>query len=436
MEYNTDTEVKLITSDLLKSPVLNNSFGSLKDLLKIVLTEGFNEKEVASIVFSQDKDLFIVRLPLNHGYSAQTVVTISGANESQFNKEFRLIEVSGTSASIYISDKSITEATGDLVIKVAPLGYTIPYENEEEGVVCFKNKSLKSPAILKVIDKLPPNGYSDTWAKYARVVIGQSITDQGDFVDNLKSPSNVNYPNAEKTGNGVSGAGGIHGFAKWDYASHSGHDFLEVYPPNNSDFPTNWRIIGDNKTFYLMIQATGRDRYSYNILGYGNYISLNKDESYNVCLQARHGFVNANQHWEYCLLRSANNFGALNWDLSGYLFANVYGIVPKSSGRCRNVGMMFSIDNWHRPWLSSGINNSTAKGDILTSELHIKDSEGYLRGHHRGLKIFYGKSSFIDLLKTNTGSLIVNIQAASGASTSENTIQPLLFSLKNWEEVL
>ena len=438
MEYNIDTQVKLITSEMLKSPELKNSFGSLNNLLKLTLTEGFNERIVSSINVDMNNIATIV-LPLNHGFFKDTVVIITGATETHFNGQFRLIGVTGTTVSLYIKDTSISQAstTSEITIKVAPLGYTIPYENESEGVICFKNKSLKSPAILKSIDKLPPNGYSESWAKFSRVVIGQSIDDKGDFIDNIKTPFWREFPDAEKTGNGVTGAGGIHGYAKWDYAIHNNYDFMETYSPVVNSFPTDWRIIGDDKTFYLMIRAMGKDRLSFNILGFGNYIPDNKKETFNICLQARHGATVANQNWNYCFLRSGNNFGGLDWDYSGYLFANIYGNTLKQNktGIFRNVGLMLSSNFYDRPWFSTGINNTTSVGTLITSKLHIKDSDNYVRGHHRGVSLFYGQTSFPDFFKTDRGDLILNVQSPQNTSSSANDIQPLLFSLKNWEQI-
>ena len=439
MEYNTDTQVKIITSDLLKSPELQNNFGSLNNLLKQVLVEGFNEKTVNSIIVNSETNLAVLSLPLNHGFLKDTVVTISGATEQQFNGEFRVLDTSGITVTIFVEDTSISEAStsDNLKIKVSPLGYTIPYENEEEGVICFKNKSLKSPAILKSIDKLPPNGYSESWAKFSRVVIGQNIDSKGDFIDNLKSPYWKEFPDSEKTGNNIVGAGGIHGYAKWDYAIHNNYDFMESYGPVANQFPTDWRIIGDDKTFYLMIRAMGKERYSFNILGFGNFVPDNKKETFNICLQARHGAVAANQHFNYCYLRSGNNFGGLDWDYSGYLYANIYGntLKQKRTGIFKNVGLFLSANSYNRPWFSSGINNITSVGTLITSKLHIKDSDNYLRGYHRGLSIFYGQTSFPDFFKTDKGDLILNIQSPQNTNTTANDIQPLLFSLKNWEHI-
>ena len=443
MKYVTtkNIKVKYITSDLINSPTLKNEFGSLNALLKIVLTEGFNQKKVESYLYDSSSKTATINLPLNHGFTVNTVIEIEGATESVFNGQFRVKTSEGVRITFELeSTEGLSEAStaSEITIKVAPLGYTIPYENEEEGVICFKNKSLKSPAILKSIDKLPPNGYNNSWAKFSRVVIGQSIDSSGEFINNLKVPYWNSYPEAEKTGNKIQGAVGIHGYTKWDYAIHNDYNFMETYAPVNNQFPTDWRIVGDDKTFYLMIRAMGKNRYSYNVLGFGNYIPENKKETFNICLQARQGPIAANQPWNSNFLRSGSNFGALDWDYSGHLFANIYGNVINQTreGIYRCTGLVFTGNHISQPWRTPYIKGILPfSGSCVTSKLYIKDADGYLRGYHRGIKIFYGDSNFPDNFSNDEGDLVLHVQAPMDTYSSEDVIQPLLFSLKDWEDV-
>lgn len=439
--YNLDSKVKYISSEMLGTPVLKNEFGSLNNLLKKVLTEGFNTRVVSAFNVNIEEQIATLTVPLNHGYTPNNVVSISGASEEFFNGQFRVLDTTGTTVTIgFSSAPERTEASTatEITISLAPLGYTLAYENEVEGVLCFKNKSLKSPAILKSIDKLPPNGYNTSWAKYTRVVIGQNIDSDGNFVNNIKTPHWVSYPDSEYSGNKVSGAGGIHGFAKWDYAIHNNYDFMESYVPVAGNFPTDWRIIGDDKTFYLMIRAMGKNRYSYNVLGFGNYVPDNKKETFNICLQARYGAIAANNNWYYNFLRSGNNFGALDWDYSGFLYASIYGNVINQSryGIYRCVGLCLATNYMSQPWRSTVVKGLLPySGTCITSLLYIKDSDNYIRGHHRGVRIFYGDSNFTDNFTNDIGDLVLSVQAPMNESSSENEIQQLLFSLKDWEEV-
>lgn len=439
-EINSDTKVKYITSEQSESPLLKNSYGSLNNLLKTVLVTGFNEKIILSYTIDLDTGIATIELPINHGFVYNQVIEISGCEEDTFNGQFRVLESRGLKICIKnLKEKIKTspEIISSVLIKVAPLGYTLSYENEESGTMCFKNKSVNSPAIIKVIDKLPPNGYLESWVKYGRVVIGQEIDSEGNFIDNVKTPFWHEYPDAELSGNGVSADTGIHGFAKWDYASHTNYDFYEM-STSRGTFPTDWRIIGDDKTFYLMIRTMGKGNYSFNIVGYGNFISEDPYDTKNICLQSRYGPVRANEHWNYNFVRTNNNFGAFDWDYGGHLYANIYGSVKNQSryGIYKCAGLYLSGNYPDRPWLSSGVNSlNPISGEWITSLIYIKDSDNYIRGYHRGIRNFYGRTDISDGLSGKFGDLALRVQAPTSINSGENQTMMLLFSLRDWEEV-
>ena len=437
--YNSDNEVKYINSSYKGAPELKDVYGSLNALLKTVLTTGFNNAEAESISLNTTTRLATIKVPLNHGYINNQVVNISGATQDIFNGDFRVLKSTPEYLTVKVDiETSITEATtaSVLALKVAPLGFTVAYENESKSICCFKNSSTKSPGILKVIDEIPPNDYNPGWAKYARVVMGSEIDNQGEFINNEKIPYWHDHPNVEKVGNGISGEGGIHGFAKWDYAIYSnGYNTSDHYGGRGT-YPTDWRIIGDSNTFYLMIKSMGRNNYSYNLLGFGNYNSENPEETTNICMQAKDGVVPTNYTGEYNYSRTRNDFGVLDGQFGGYILSNIYGGIKNSTeyGRYRCQGLFMSSDQLNRPWRSStikGINPIT--GEWLVSPIFIRDRDHYTRGKHRGIQIFYGTDRIPDGSLTRTGDLVLYVQTPM--SHSEYETMPLLFSLQNWSKV-
>lgn len=441
LEFNSESNTRYLDSNYAGAPSLKNEYGSLNNLLKIVLTEGFNEKPIESLTLDLDSSVASVTLPLNHGFIFNQVVKISGAEQPNFNSYFRVLEVRNNILKIYVP-KELVETTAtsltNLTIKLAPLGFDLAYENSTTGVMCFKNKSVKSPGYLKVIDFLPPNGYASNWAKYGRVVMGQHMDDQGEFIDNIKAPFWSQYPDAEKTGNGVSGEGGIHGFAKWDYSLWpSNYDTIDSYVANGV-FPTDWRIIGDDKTFYLMIRPQGKNKYLYNILGFGNFIPENPEETANLCLQAKDGSTATNSTVDFNYARTRNNFGLIDMPYTGFLFSNNFGKVSEISdyGRYRGAGMLYSTSEINRPWKSSGIQSiNPVTGAWTVGKYYIRDSDYNLRGYHRGLKLFYGTSRMPDGSTSFTGDLVLNVQCPFPGGNSTLETIPLLFSLRDWEMV-
>lgn len=437
-KYKYQVGTKYITSQALDSPQLKNEYGSLNSFLKIVLTEGFNLREVTSVLIEFEQTTMKINLPINHGYYVDQIVIMEGAEQSVFNKEYRVLDYGVDYITVLKPETMLTNVSTstELTIKVAPLGYTIPYENEEEGVICFKNKSLKSPAILKVIDKLPPNGYESSWAKYGRVVIGQHLDEFGNFIRNTKAPFHPDFPEAEKTGNGVSGAPGVHGFAKWEYSIYPNSYETRENITANGIFPTDWKIIGDDKTFYLMIRSQGKNKFNYNLLGYGNYVSDNAQETSNVCLQAKDGFMSADSSNNYSFSRTRNFFGALNSSYSGFILKDIYDNHATGYNRSSLISNLI-IDSTHRnrPWNSTSVKSiNPVSGKRLTGYLYIKDYENYLRGFHRGIQIPYGTSRLPEGFIDDNGYLYLEVQEP--VHTSTDTKAPIIFSLNDWEPVL
>ena len=427
---NVDTNTKYIESYFKGAPSLENVYGSLNNLLKHTLTLKYNITPVTSLI--KNEDTLTINLPLNHGFNKDQVVILES---DSISKEYRILSIEATSVAVKdFSEDMITNSI--FTLSGAPLGYTIPYENEEEGVICFKNKSLKSPAILRSIDKLPPNGYSEDWSKYARVTIGQSIGADGKFKNNIKAPYHPNYPYAEESGNGIIGASGVHGFAKWVYSKGEG------YYGNESSKPVlysayRWTLIGDGISFYLMIQTAGDSNnkdYGLDVIGYGNFKSDNPKETTNICLQAKDGFMPANSGYDNPT-RTRNNFGALDSEYSGFILTDVYGSSQRGFNRCRSLSNYIGSSN---PKLTHK-DSYTKSQDPLTntyiiSQLFIKDFQNYMRGSYRGIYVFYGNSWPPD--KYIDGSYRIAIYVQNAAESSDYSLMPLLFDLKNWEDAL
>ena len=433
-----ETNTRYIDYKMQGSPNLNNSYGSLKDLLKITLTEGFNIQKPLKIEYDSDNNFLILFYDQKHGYLYNQVLSLTGSDESIFEGEFRVVESRTKTLKLAFNKKTsldIVISTEGFTTKVAPLGYSVVFEDLTTNTICFQNASVKSSAILKVIDTIPPNGYGTTWNKYARVVVGQEIDSYGNFINNEKTPYWDAYPDVEETGNGVSGSSGIHGFAKWDYAIRNNSSDVSEIHTERGRYPTDWRIIGDDKTFYLMIRPGGQETYSYNVLGYGNFVSDSLEDTDNICLQARNGLVDASSNDGNNFSRTRNNFGVLDRPYGGFLFSNIFGnIKTENSNRYSCEGFYVGGSNANRPWKSTDLKSvNPVTGLWTTSKLYIKDSDNYLRGYHRGIRIFCGYQDITDNAASRSGDIVLRVQTPTEDSNFET--MPLLFTLKDWEHI-
>lgn len=433
----TETKTKLLMHSLKGAPMLENSYGSLKNLLEKVLVEGFNINNIKS--FETKDNILKLYLDVGHGYSENTVVTLYNFSEEIYNRDFRVIKSYSDSIDLFLNTDSHPEILLNATeqIKTAPLGYSKTFSDEDAGIACFKNTSTLSPGYLKIIDKVPPNGYleNSNWQKFARVVMGQQMDDLGNFVGDYKSPSHSEFKNIELVGDGVASSNGIHGFAKWDYAIYAaGHHAWENYTGPLGEYPTPWTIIGDSNTFYLMIAARGNKyKEGKNILGFGNYIPENPLESYNLCLQARDGALKATDRDGENFARQRSFFGRLENSLGCFILANVYGgYQPEFRYKCG--GMYLGSNQITLPHKTTDVRSlNPISGLWATSKITLKDDDNILRGYHRGVRLLYG----IDLpegLVNNHGDYVLRVQTPLGNSSTYETM-PLLFSLRDWEHI-
>ena len=409
------------------TPKLNNKYGSLNNLLNVLLCEGFNKQKIISIIFNDETKTANINVEAGHGFIKEQVIELEGVSE-ELDKQFRIKNIKPLSLEIVYKEGEIfNDFVGlDATVKVAPLGFTRVYNNSSNSVSCYKNKSVLNPGILKVIDELPPNGYSTSWTKFARVCMGVSIDEEGEFIDNKKAPQTDEHPYPEKHGNGVSGSSGTHGFAKWRYASNDDSYSREDYTPSGT-FPRKWEIIGDDKTFYLFIY----DNEGTSCCGFGNLFG--KKEGFNtLVLQAQDRFLAANSTIGTGYYnRHRNAWGNLLYSAEGsFILTNIYGGFEKSL-RYHSTGFYVGESYPDRPWNSNLIHNHNQfSGNIVSSVLGIKDTEGFVRGHHRGFKILYGADYSITerMAGTPYRSIFITDPQRTGK-------MPLLFTLENWEHI-
>ena len=441
-KLNSDTKVKYIHGDFSGATSLENKWGSLGSMLKKTLTEGFYESSIEGIELDNSTRILTIELPVNHNYSLGCVIKINNVGV-HIDGEYRILDFSSSNIRVKAKEallEGVISVTEDSSIAIAPLGYEILFDElNTTGKLVFKNKSLTSPAVLKLIDYLPPNGYLTTWAKFARVVVGQNIVDIDTFLNNEKVPYRADFPNAEKTGNEVMGAPGIHGFAKWYYAVYPSNTFSEYSDPTQTNFPTKWRIIGDDKTFYLFIKTMGHSYSGYTIYSFGNYTSNLESDTQNILLHASFCWVTANQDVGYYINNQSYYYGAAanvftrsNWYGALALFKNTFrGNSPEFLGY--HFGLDPGTSDREYPSNSSSISSVSGNtGKKLTSPIFIKDKNLEYRGYLRGISQFYGKGfSNLEGMFLEDSNIVLSARKAYESDVNNDQV-PYLFSLKDW----
>ena len=408
------------------APQVQNSYGTLTNLLRTVLTIGFNFNTIESFTLVDDFHVNIL-LKSGHGFQEESVVKISGTGDELFDDCFRVLALEGNTITIGFSESvvSVPEITETTSICTAPLGYEIVFENEAKTTVCFENKSVTSKGILKVIDELPPNGYSTGWTKYARVAVGKEIDSSGNFINDVKAPFHPNYPDSENTGNGASGSSGIHGYAKWYYAFHTTYYSEESRAPDGS-FPRKWELIGDDKTFYLLLYNTNSDNCN---CGFGSY--YNQNNNGGLVLQASDGFISASTRDDYKYGKKRAYWGTLiNSSTGSFVLPNDF--FNQKTSRYYGAGLFLGSNNKAKPWQATDIQNyNPFTGLMTTSKLYIRGVDGFLYGYHRGLDIFYGSDHPKEGRLLGTTYRIINMTDPLRSGSD----MPLMFNMQDWEDV-
>lgn len=429
---NTQTKTKFINNNMQGTLPLTLERGTLVKILKQVLCDGFNEQTATSISFDNDSKIAIIKLPSNHGFILNQVISITGSDSEIVNKEHRVFYTDSDSIRIKIPLLDSTTIGGILKLKVAPLGFSTVFDNiSTTGIACFQNKS---PAILKIIDALPPNDYNINWARYARVVAGVAIDSEGNFINNEKMPRHFTFPNMEISGNSQTGAASITGVMKWDYGLYRTTSYYgeETATGSYGDYPTSWRIIGDDKTFYLMIKAMGRNYSQYNIMSFGSYNSSSITDDFILTGSQRDIRTDTNTNGKSGVAWRSG-FTNANQSIGNFIYKNIYGAY--------NPWLNFKLiglytDEGNRQYPSRGGCNpiNPLTGKIFTTPMYIKDDLGDMRGTLRGVEQFYGIGKLTDGMLLNNGNSIVLTTKMFNWDWDSDEANPYLFSLKDWEE--
>lgn len=242
--------VKRYTSAMAGAPSLTGTAGALTALLDACLKDGFNSKSVSSAV--QTAGTATVTTATAHGYGVGDVVALSGANESAWNNEFRLLTVATNSFTFALDANTPSPATGTLSALIAPLGWTKPYSGTNKAAYLPKNTYV--PCLLRVLDDATvPTSASGRWAKL-RGYETMSDVDTGTGL----------FPTAAQSTNALS-----------------------LFKSSTSDSTARvWWLVGDGGIFYLGVAWHASYPTLFGVTAFGDVNSLRAGDGYGAVLMA------------------------------------------------------------------------------------------------------------------------------------------------------
>ena len=362
---------KFFYSTMKGAPNLASEWGSLLSVLKGCLINGFNEQQISSVAITGG--MATITLGSNHGFIEHQVVAISGADQVAFNTEYRVISVTATSITVAVT--GTTSATGMMTIKTAPLGWIEKFTGVNKSVFAAKD-TTKNRFVLRVDNSLPV-GYDTTWAKFARITIAEDMIDVVNFGSFAKAPTAPDNVNTNEQGNGVTGASGVYGWAKWYHGVQTRPLLYEVGESGKST-SMEWELVGDDSCFYLWAKITnsnGRATYAFAPIRVNN-----SADNFNCFLSATDGLRPANSSGE--AVATGGNSANCQWkslDTSGKFILRDYTGAGNTHEQCG----LFSLNVGNNQQVSGRSENipfpNKPDNSVVLHDIYVKTDNG-IRG--------------------------------------------------------
>lgn len=291
---SASVKTKFYSSKNTNSPQNNLNYGALIDILDACLVNGFGAQLVSSMT-AIDKTV-TVNFGQAHNFLQYQVIKISGANQSEYNGEHRILTITTNTITFAVdTTPSITTATGTITCSLPPLDFEKTFSSKstlgKRAAYRSKNTLLPARPFLRVLDERV-SGYNAQYAMYAKVGIVENMTSI-DVMSGVQAP----YTSSEATRNWSStGSGDLikYGWARWYYAfpSDNAADISKFSDYSSSDLSApEWFLIGNGDTFFLCISASyynAESNYKTKsfIYGFGAFESLIDNDTSNTFLSS------------------------------------------------------------------------------------------------------------------------------------------------------
>lgn len=139
------TDIKYFSSINSGAPQLTGGeWGQIISILDACLVNGFGSKQIQSM--TADEKIVTVNFNENHGYLLFQVIKITGANQTEFNGEHRIISLTQTAIQFKIaSNASVSLATGTLVASLASAGWDKAFSAQGRAAYQPVNSGIDDP---------------------------------------------------------------------------------------------------------------------------------------------------------------------------------------------------------------------------------------------------------------------------------------------------
>jgi len=246
----------MLRSTFTGAPVLNGLVGQgIQPILNACLINGFNIKTLTSL--TQTGGTATATVTTGHGYDDDTLIRISGANESDFNGDFRITVTGSSTFTFPISTSAPSTASGTLSAKYAPLDWEAAFTSSDNTRTVYRSKDVTSRRF------------------YLRCL------------DNHDNPTqDANYGNSYKTAT----------MTMYETMSDvdTGTGATKSYWRRAQSLNANarpWVLIGDSKRFWLITAWSESYTYCYCPHYFGDFFTFKPGDNFNVMLAGAFGLA-------------------------------------------------------------------------------------------------------------------------------------------------
>jgi hypothetical protein len=315
--------VKVYKSSDYGAPVMDYQAGSLNALLEACLVNGYNPVSVVSI--ARIGSIATVTTDGAHNYNVYDVVALAGADQADYNGEFRVVSVlNSTQFTVEVQNAPATPATGTITVKRPGAGWTKPYSGGDTA--CFRTAG--HGRYLQVDD----SGHVVSTNYYYALVTGYETMSSYD------SGSNPFYYT-------VSGSAWRKRVGVTNFAS------------------CNWVLIADDRFFYLLNEVNAAS-YSgaYEMVFFGEFPSYKSGDLYNCILNANNA----------ASLTSAPNIGCSSTQVSTTAMTASHFVNRLSDNVTVNHAVGKYCNNLHQPYLGgTTVGNFNGGSNWIDNGIHF-----------------------------------------------------------------
>lgn len=252
--------IKVYKSTQTGAPQSMGIPNSLTSIMDSVLVNGFNITSPDSLTRVGTVATALVNI--GHGYEEGDVLLISGADQSEYNGEFTIYNVTNTTFDYTVVDTAVSPATGSISMKISPLDWEIPFSDTNRRVYRAKEGNRH---YLRLDENYFDMGADNGYVNGDRVAI----------LDMFETMTDIDTGTGQQDG-----------------------DVLIRKSAYDGGGPHYWWIVGNKRTFFIFIVwQTSSFSLDGGVNAFGEFESFLSGDTNNTFIIGTKGYGTSSYGW-------------------------------------------------------------------------------------------------------------------------------------------